>query len=317
MKTAKYLRPWSITEDFTKLPNQILHYTAISLEARVIWAIMARFSGGKTYCFPGIDLLSTELGLGRDKVMKAIGELVEQKFLERVRRGRGQSNVYHFKAHAVFAEIFSNSPDEIPETDLPDDPDEEAGEEKEKPERIKKSVLSTSRSRNSRLLEVGTVDFQKSVLSTSLKGIRKTLEELNPPPTSSADSDSKSKAEEEETVSTEIQRHCPADPEIARQIIELVRGRFPGKEISAEDVAEAVKTSVPPRYKVNHAGYFLKSVLKVVRDPGFIQRIEWRAKLVGLASRWTNNPMSAEDKEVYIQMSREDLEFVTRLARPG
>ena len=79
----RYLRPWNLTENFTKIPNPVLYYRGLSLTARVVWAVMTRLTGGKTFCFPKIETIANELDLNRTTVLAAIQNLVEEGFLER------------------------------------------------------------------------------------------------------------------------------------------------------------------------------------------------------------------------------------------
>ena len=34
----RHLRPWNLTENFTKIPNQVLYFRGLSLNAKIIWA---------------------------------------------------------------------------------------------------------------------------------------------------------------------------------------------------------------------------------------------------------------------------------------
>src|SRR5687767_12825168 len=104
----KYIRPWVFTRDVTTTPNCVLRCKAISLNAKHVWGVMARCTGGENVTWVGGQRIAEELACSRKIVVSAIAELVKAGFLERKRRGFGRTNVYHFLNHECFHDFFTD-----------------------------------------------------------------------------------------------------------------------------------------------------------------------------------------------------------------
>jgi len=109
---AKYLRPWVITRDVTLIPNTLLRSPEISSEAKICWAVMSRFSGGKTFTFASRERIAEEMAVSTRSVDRYFDELRIAGYIETARR-RAKTAVHHF-LEAPFSSLT---------TDTPDDPD--------------------------------------------------------------------------------------------------------------------------------------------------------------------------------------------------
>ena len=79
---------------FTQVPNVILENDALSLGAKMCYALLLRYAWQEGSCFPGQDNLAAALGLSRRSVVTFLQELEKSGYVEKVRRGLGRTNVY-------------------------------------------------------------------------------------------------------------------------------------------------------------------------------------------------------------------------------
>lgn len=257
----RYMRPWNLTENFTKLPNQLLRLKGLSMTAKVIWGVLSRLSGGKTYCFPKIDTLAEELDLERKTVMSAINDLVTSGLLQRVRRGMGKSNVYHFLDHVVFSDLYTGAPDEV--TTEPDEPDEEE---------LMGSSIRTSRSPKNVLQEVQKPDLQKSEERTADKKdfIRAGLEDKSSsthPQQKQERKPPKREGADLKPIMEAVNAYVPAGPDFAKRLRSDVLAANPN--LSTEQIVAVIHSSVPKNFKPDSPGFFRASSPDVARSPRF------------------------------------------------
>jgi hypothetical protein len=172
----KYLRPY-LLHNTMSVNRPLLQVKGLSLAAKMVYTVLCRVSSGKNYAFPSVATLCEELAISRDIVISALKDLVAYGFLERRRRGQGQTNIYYFLNHPIFQGFSCDTPDEPPE--------KQGGEQEDAQNEAlaQKSGNPTSRSRESRFLEVEKADFKESgkpisrsresrpvVLESSLRG---------------------------------------------------------------------------------------------------------------------------------------------------
>ena len=119
IQERRYIRPYNFTTDVTIIPTAMARFPGVSAAAKLIWATLARFSGGKTFAFPSNETIANEIGMSQDTVQRGIAELAAAGFLLPQRRGRGKTNVYHFLEHHVFQSLTSAVPDEVPGDEKP------------------------------------------------------------------------------------------------------------------------------------------------------------------------------------------------------
>lgn len=107
-----YMRPYEVA----RLAQKISRYSADKLtsNAKLVFLAMCRMSNKRSFCYPGIDRLSAELGgVSGSTIKRGVDDLVKEGFLEKDQRGQGETNRYDFIYHPVFegAKIYSKDPD--------------------------------------------------------------------------------------------------------------------------------------------------------------------------------------------------------------
>lgn len=84
---------------FTQVPNFILENSALSLGAKVTYALFLHFAWNRDSVFPGQDRLATHMGMSTSRANEYIKELEAAGLIEITRRGQGKTNIY--KLHFV------------------------------------------------------------------------------------------------------------------------------------------------------------------------------------------------------------------------
>ena len=82
---------------FTQLPNFVLTNSALSLGAKVAYAMFLHYAWHQNHCFPGQGRLATDMGMSQQRVSDFIKELERTGFIEIRRRGQGKTNIYKIK----------------------------------------------------------------------------------------------------------------------------------------------------------------------------------------------------------------------------
>ncbi len=79
---------------FTQVPNFILTNKALSVGAKLAYAMLLKYAWTDNACFPGQQKLAEDMGSGERSIRTYLKELEEAKFLEVTQRGLGKTNVY-------------------------------------------------------------------------------------------------------------------------------------------------------------------------------------------------------------------------------
>jgi biotin operon repressor len=84
---------------FTQVPNFILKDAALSVGAKITYAMFLSYAWNNDSCFPGQERLAEDMGLTRVRVTQLIGELEAAGLVSIQRRGQGKTNLYtiHFR----------------------------------------------------------------------------------------------------------------------------------------------------------------------------------------------------------------------------
>jgi hypothetical protein len=279
----RYMRPWNLTDNFTKLPDQLLSYSGLPLDAKIVWSCLSKMSNGRTYCFPRIPTIAERLQISEDSVGRAIAKLVEQNFLIKIRRGRGKSNVYHFIDHPIFHDLYASAPDIITE-----DPDmaEEDPFESANPEKPQNAGSVVERQIVDRLLESSS----RSALPPGRKPPQREEEDLEP-------------------LKQAIETYAPADVAILRKIADVALAADP--ELTPAAIAILVHWCVPKDMPVKSAGYWLKAIPKFTESGHFkairallLPRTPWREKWNWAEACIRNAPKSDPDRH-YAELWRQ------------
>lgn len=84
---------------FTQVPNFILEHDALSIGAKVIYAMFLRYAWHNNLVFPGQQRLADAIGMSVSRVNDFVKELEKGDLIEITRRGQGKTN--HYKINFV------------------------------------------------------------------------------------------------------------------------------------------------------------------------------------------------------------------------
>ena len=93
------------------IPDALVRSTIISAGAKLAYGRLARYAGQDGKCYPAVDTLAAEIGLGGRQVQRYLAELERAYLIRRVIRyaGRAQtSNGFEFLWHQMFQEGVSH-----------------------------------------------------------------------------------------------------------------------------------------------------------------------------------------------------------------
>jgi len=79
---------------FTQVPNFILTNKALSVGAKLYYAMLLKYAREKDYCFPGQQTLAQDMGSSERSVRTYQKELEDAHFLEVIQRGLGKTSLY-------------------------------------------------------------------------------------------------------------------------------------------------------------------------------------------------------------------------------
>ena len=79
---------------FTQVPNFVLTNTALSVGAKLAYAMLLKYAWTDDACFPGQQKLAEDMGSGARSVRTYLKELEGAAFLEVTQRGLGKTNLY-------------------------------------------------------------------------------------------------------------------------------------------------------------------------------------------------------------------------------
>ena len=88
-----------VREGFTQVPNFILRNGALSVGAKVVYAMFLSYAWHNDSCFPGQERLASDMGMTRPRVTQLIAALERAGLVSIQRRGQGKTNLYkiHFQ----------------------------------------------------------------------------------------------------------------------------------------------------------------------------------------------------------------------------
>ena len=79
---------------FTQVPNVILTDKALSVGAKLAYAMLLKYAWSKDACFPGQQTLADDMGAGERSIRTYLKELEDVGYLEVKQRGLGKTNLY-------------------------------------------------------------------------------------------------------------------------------------------------------------------------------------------------------------------------------
>ena len=85
----------SLKQGFTAIPRIILKDPNLTMQAKVIFALLLDYAWQKGSCFPGQDRLAEDLAVHRNTIIKHLKELKEYGLICWKQRGLNQTNIYY------------------------------------------------------------------------------------------------------------------------------------------------------------------------------------------------------------------------------
>lgn len=88
---------------FTQVPNFLLTNQALSVGAKLTYAMLLKYAWHESACYPGQEKLADDMGTGERSVRRYLAELEEFGLLEVQQRGLGKTNLY--KLHLTVKKV--------------------------------------------------------------------------------------------------------------------------------------------------------------------------------------------------------------------
>ena len=85
----------SLRDGFTQVPNLLLRRPDLSHGAKIAYALLLSYAWQRDRCFPGQDVLASDMGVERKAVIRYLQELKAKDVIKVKRRGMGKTNVYY------------------------------------------------------------------------------------------------------------------------------------------------------------------------------------------------------------------------------
>ena len=101
---------------YTKIPNDMLNVSQLSIPARYLYCVLTRHCGKSEWCFPGQITLGKELGISSRHVRNLVKELENIGLLTKQRTGYNKSNTYRLAKTLNSSKKPSSSMDKKPNT---------------------------------------------------------------------------------------------------------------------------------------------------------------------------------------------------------
>lgn len=102
--------------------QEIMRNKSITPEAKAIYAYLCSFAGSGNTCYPGVELMRSELGMGADRFYKHMRQLVDAGVVikDQERQGnRWGKTIYRISHHPDF-QLSQNENTENESTHIPD-----------------------------------------------------------------------------------------------------------------------------------------------------------------------------------------------------
>jgi hypothetical protein len=80
---------------FTAIPNRLMENADLSLDARMVYAMLLKFAWQKDFCFPPQDRIATDLGIGIRSVRTYLNEFREAGLITWKQQGLNRPTVYY------------------------------------------------------------------------------------------------------------------------------------------------------------------------------------------------------------------------------
>jgi DNA-binding transcriptional MocR family regulator len=98
------------------IPDAMGRSRELNPGAKLVYGSLRRFAGKDGHCFPAVETLAREVGLGKRQVQKHLKALEREGFIRREERFKGRnqtSNSYVFLWHAIFEQDAPSKGDEL------------------------------------------------------------------------------------------------------------------------------------------------------------------------------------------------------------
>jgi hypothetical protein len=106
------------------IPEGLVRAKAISPGAKLAYGRLARYAGQKGQCYPAVDTLAAEIGVGSRQTQRYIGELEREKLIRRVSRfserdNAQSSNFFEFLWHPLLEGVSDRSGEGVTDVSSP------------------------------------------------------------------------------------------------------------------------------------------------------------------------------------------------------
>ena len=83
--------------------QEVMRNSNLSVEAKAIYAYLSSIAGNGNTCYPSVETMQRDLNMGKNRLMKHMGQLVAAGVVERVRERNG--NIYGHNVYKITHEI--------------------------------------------------------------------------------------------------------------------------------------------------------------------------------------------------------------------
>jgi uncharacterized protein YkwD/DNA-binding transcriptional regulator YhcF (GntR family) len=92
----------SLKQGFTAIPRNILKAPNLTMQAKIIFALLLDYAWQKGSCFPGQDRLANDLGVHKNTIIKHLNELKDSGLISWKQRGLNRTNIYYINSLTTF-----------------------------------------------------------------------------------------------------------------------------------------------------------------------------------------------------------------------
>jgi len=142
------------------IPEGLARCSRISAGAKLAWGRLARYAGADGRCYPTVETLGAEIGVGGRQAQKYLAELEKAGLIRRASRfidGAQTSNAYEFLWHELFEGVNDRSGEGVN-----DDSPRGANDRSPKESQIEESQIEESQDEEQRRLRLSGHESQKT-----------------------------------------------------------------------------------------------------------------------------------------------------------
>ena len=92
-----FFQDTNLKHGFAQIPNVVLRDPLLSGNEKTLYALLLSYAWQDNECFPGQDLLASNMGLTRRSITQLLTSLKKRKLIGWKRQGQGKVNIYHIR----------------------------------------------------------------------------------------------------------------------------------------------------------------------------------------------------------------------------